>query len=715
MAITAVDSVGIVTEKVAGVTCGACGCELSVSDLNPFDVADCPRCENSLTIPGRLGQFLLLDLIGSGGMGGVYRAIDETLDRLVAVKVMLRELSEDEHLVETFRREAKAAAQLSHPHIVQVHSFGKEMGQLLIVMEFVDGRSLDTLIHEQGQLNELLVMRIGHQVSQALGAAEDIGLMHGDVKPENIMLDERMHAKLVDFGLAGFIHQTTFEGIWGTPYYIAPEKVKREEVDERADMYSLGATIYHALAGEPPFTGDNPLAVVNARLNQSPRELREVRPYLNHTVENITSRMMNPQPAGRYRTYVPLINEMRKTVDLLSAREIEAQPKDVTKTESESPAPKAVDPREDEQPWAPRPTAKTESSGRRAVKAVVYLITIAFAIVVAASIFGIKRAKQKEEGIALARQLAYHDGKAQRVVIKIESKCNKVLTMERTASAMATRATNAVHALMMQKNTVFVSSGSFWRYKDDGSDLGMTWTDNKFDDSTWKRGQARLGYGDGDEITTVNFGTNALNKYPTTYFRTAFTIDDISGLSIVKLKVLRDDGAIAYVNGTEMLRENMPSGPVGYRTYALKSQERFEKDRAISKAPFTTGTNTLAIEIHQWRPGSSDIAFDAELTARFRGASEAEADQIVDLTHQVTFDSLRLSAKTNDVEAIRSAAAALGRTSQEATDVATVKNIVVILNEHILDARHLEGEAETVFTRARAASDRIDAIQSRHR
>jgi serine/threonine protein kinase len=713
MAITAVDSVGIVTEKVAGVTCGACGCELAVSGLNPFDSADCPQCGNSLTIPGRLGQFLLLDLIGSGGMGGVYRAIDETLDRLVAVKVMLRELSVDENLVETFRREAKAAAQLSHPHIVQVHSFGKEMGQLLIVMEFVDGRSLATLIHEQGQLNELLVMRIGHQISQALGAAEDIGLMHGDVKPENIVLDERKHAKLVDFGLAGFIHQTTFEGVWGTPYYIAPEKVKREEIDERADMYSLGATLYHALSGEPPFTGDNPLAVVNARLNHSPKELREVRPYVNQTAESIVARMMSPRPAGRYRTYVPLINEMRKIVDVLSAREMESQTRDLATTESESPFPTAPDPREDEQPWAPQPRIKEERSGRHVAKAVLYLTTIAVAIVVAATVLNIKH--KKKQGNALIRQLAFHDGKAQRVLNKIESRCDKVLTSERTARGMAARVTNAVHALRMQKNAVFVSARQTWKYKDDGSDLGMAWVDNSYDDSQWKSGQAELGYGHDDETTIVEFGPDPANKYPTTYFRTTFTIDDITGLSIVKLKLLRDDGAIVYINGAEVLRENMPSGPVDHRTYAIKSKESPFRDHAISKAAFVEGKNTIAIEIHQWRPGSSDISFDAELAARFRGASETEANQIADLARQVTFDALRLSAKTNDVESIRSAAVALGKQSEKATDVATIKNIDIILNEYLSDARHLGGNAETAYTRAKAASERIEAIRSRHR
>lgn len=722
MALTAIDSFGIITEKVAGVTCGACGCELSVTDLDPFDNAKCPDCGNELTIPGRLGQFLLLDQIGSGGMGGVYRAIDETLDRLVAVKVMRGELSEDENLVDTFRREAKAAAQLSHPHIVQVHSFGKEIGQLLIVMEFVDGRGLDNLIYEQGQLNELLVMRIGYEVAQALGAAERIGLMHGDVKPENIVLDERMHAKLVDFGLAGFIHQTSFEGVWGTPYYIAPEKVRREAIDERADMYSLGATLYHALAGEPPFKGDDPLAVVNARLNEAPRQLHDVRPYVNHAVENIIARMMTTQPAGRHRTYVPLINEMRKAVDMLHAGETETRTTEPTHDTGRSPRPSIPERDGEEKPWPQHRRAEGESDGRRVTRAVFYLATIVLVIVVAGAYLNVKDRRDKESKADKVKRdrVALIDNKiksAQRTLNQINGKCDNVMSMESKIRALVGRATNAIHVLPLRSSAVFIPTGHTWKYHDDGTYPGTNWTSVTFDDTSWENGPAQLGYGEDDEATTVGYGPDAENKYPAAYFRSTFDVINAARAHNVNLKLLRDDGAIVYLNGAEVLRENMPSGLVDHRTYAVKSldEELPMRERSIPSHALVEGRNTLAVEIHQHRAGSSDLSFDARLSADFRGASKGDAEQIEDLSLVFTSNALRLANKTNEVEVIRSAVTALGNEAVGTTNFNTITTIEQALADYLADVRQVERDAQAEWTRASSASSRINSISTKHR
>jgi len=304
-------------ERIATTKCPHCGDEIDVSELAPFSHAECPHCANALVVPAKLGPFLLLDAIGEGGMGGVYRAVDQTLGRTVAIKVMLSSLGNNREFVETFKREAQAAAKLNHPHIAQIYSFGEEKGQPYIVMELVDGRGLDKLIESGKSLDQGLVMRIGLDIAEGLHEADQIDLVHGDIKPENILLDEKMNGKLVDFGIASFANQGTSDGIWGTPYYIAPEKLRRQTIDARSDIYCLGATLYHALSGRPPFEGETPIEVVKARLEHEPPFLHELRSDIDPEIERIIARMLRMDPANRYPTYTSLISDMRKVVQVL--------------------------------------------------------------------------------------------------------------------------------------------------------------------------------------------------------------------------------------------------------------------------------------------------------------------------------------------------------------------------------------------------------------
>jgi len=306
--------VGILTDKVEEVACSKCGCRIDTSQLESFVRVECPDCENIETVPAKLGAFLLLRLIGTGGMGGVYLARDETLGRNVAIKVMLKSLGEDKSFIETFKREAQAVARLNHPNIAQIYSFGKEKGQPYIVMELVSGEGLDKMLEEQTQLNQGFVLRVTYDIAMGLSAADEAGLVHGDIKPENILLDEKGHAKLVDFGLATVAHQAAEQGIWGTPYYISPEKIKRQKVDARSDIYSLGATLYHVLAGAPPFDGDTPVEVVKARLTVHPPSLRLARPDIHPLVDSMVRRMLQVEPSKRYPNYASLLGDIRKAV-----------------------------------------------------------------------------------------------------------------------------------------------------------------------------------------------------------------------------------------------------------------------------------------------------------------------------------------------------------------------------------------------------------------
>jgi hypothetical protein len=232
---------------------------------------------------------------------------------------MLKSIGENKDFVESFKREAQAVARLNHPSIVQIYSFGQEKGQPFIVMELVSGERFDKMVESQKALDQALVMRIGLDIAEGLKAADEAGLLHGDIKPENILLDDKMHAKLVDFGIASFANQGQSEGIWGTPYYIAPEKVRRQKVDCRSDIYSLGATLFHALSGHPPFEGKTPVDVVKARLQHPARELHLVRPDIDPLIEKIIARMLEGDQNRRYPTYNSLISDMRKAIQKLGA------------------------------------------------------------------------------------------------------------------------------------------------------------------------------------------------------------------------------------------------------------------------------------------------------------------------------------------------------------------------------------------------------------
>ena len=261
--------------------------------------------------PADFGHFLLEKELGHGGMGGVYLARDKMLDRKVAIKVMLKELGSDPTFVERFQREAQAAARLNHPNIAQIYSFGQEQGMPYIAMELVPGGSLDKDMEANpGTLDQVRVMRIGQQLVDALALAAEQGLVHGDVKPENVLYAEDGTAKLVDFGLAAM--QGDSNEIWGTPYYISPEKCRRQKIDFRADIYSLGGTLYHALTGQPPFEGEDANAVVRARFEGAPPKPSEVRPDLSPEVDAIIMRMLELEPAMRYPTYQSLMGDIKR-------------------------------------------------------------------------------------------------------------------------------------------------------------------------------------------------------------------------------------------------------------------------------------------------------------------------------------------------------------------------------------------------------------------
>lgn len=262
-------------------------------------------------IPG----FKLLSEIGRGGMGQVYKGIQLSLDRPVAVKVLPSRLAKNPSFVERFHREARSAGKLFHPNVVQVIEAGKSPdNHYYLVMEFVEGESVHQMLQKRGCIEEKDALRIIHQVAEALQEAHRMNIIHRDIKPSNILINDDGEAKLADFGLAreesdSSITQTG--QMMGTPYYMSPEQARGDRgVDSRADLYSLGATFYHMVTGRLPFKGDTPTIVVLKHIEEPVIPPKEHFPELSEGVNGIILRMMEKDPGRRYATPQELIEDL---------------------------------------------------------------------------------------------------------------------------------------------------------------------------------------------------------------------------------------------------------------------------------------------------------------------------------------------------------------------------------------------------------------------
>ena len=258
------------------------------------------------------GRYELHELVGSGGMSNVFRAHDRLLERSVAIKVLHEHYSADEDYVERFRREARSVAQLAHPNIVTVIDRGEEDGRQYIVFEYVEGENLKGLL-SHGALPVDEALRYGLQIAGALDFAHKRGLVHRDVKPQNVLLTEEGEPKVTDFGIARSVDvkSVTQSGtVVGTSDYIAPEQARGEQVDQRTDIYSLGVVLYELLSGEVPYSGDNFVAVAMQHLHEPVPSVLDRRRDVPVRLDLAVQRAMAKDPADRFESMEQLIDEL---------------------------------------------------------------------------------------------------------------------------------------------------------------------------------------------------------------------------------------------------------------------------------------------------------------------------------------------------------------------------------------------------------------------
>ena len=270
------------------------------------------------------GRYELKETVGTGGMSTVYCAFDTLLERNVALKILHEHYGGDEEYVERFRREARAVAQLSHPNIVTVIDRGEEDGKQFIVFELVDGENLKELVERGGPLPVRRVLELGLEVGRALAFAHAQGLIHRDVKPQNVLLDGDGRAKVTDFGIVrslDAVGQTETGTVLGTSHYIAPEQARGERVDAQTDVYSFGVVLHELLTGEVPYTGENFLSVAMKHVNDPVPSVLDTRPDAPIRLATLIERCLAKEPADRPASMDEVVAELEAVQAELDARE----------------------------------------------------------------------------------------------------------------------------------------------------------------------------------------------------------------------------------------------------------------------------------------------------------------------------------------------------------------------------------------------------------
>ncbi len=312
--------------------CPVCGKQNSLPVDSALDTFTCDGCGQTSPVDASAGHkpapdYLvgevisdckIVEKVGEGGFGSVYRATDQNLQRTVALKVMLQSLTTNQEFVQKFIREAVTAAQLNHPNIVSIHKVGRDerRGLHYLIMEFVEGRTLTDLVKEKGVLKVEEAVPIMLQTCDALATAHEHNIVHRDIKPENLMLDANGVVKITDFGLAkSLAGDAKTTKVMGTPHYMSPEQFEGKAVDGRSDIYSLGVTFYYLLSKERPYEGQNTVQIIYAILTQQPRALTELNKDVHPDIWTTIQKMIAKKAEDRYQTLRDTITDLRRFTD----------------------------------------------------------------------------------------------------------------------------------------------------------------------------------------------------------------------------------------------------------------------------------------------------------------------------------------------------------------------------------------------------------------
>jgi len=287
------------------------------------------------------GRYEVIEELGRGGMGRVYKVFDQKIKEIVALKLIHPEISVNEKAIDRFRNELKFARKVSHRNVCRMHDLGEEGYMHFITMEYVDGENLKGFIKRAGQLTPGKAVSVAKQVCEGLAEAHRLGLVHRDLKPQNIMIDREGNARIMDFGIARFVEAEGLTGsgvMIGTPEYMSPEQAEVKEVDKRADIYSLGIILYEMLTGKVPFEGETPLTIIIKHKSERAKDPRELNPHLPEEMTRLIFKCLEKERQKRYQSAedlfkdLTLIEQGLPTTERVIARKAAAAKKEITVT-----------------------------------------------------------------------------------------------------------------------------------------------------------------------------------------------------------------------------------------------------------------------------------------------------------------------------------------------------------------------------------------------
>ncbi len=260
------------------------------------------------------GRYQIIEELGKGGMGKVYKVLDKEINTKVALKLILPEITEDKKTIERFRNELKTARDISHKNVCRMYDLNKEKGTYYITMEYVSGGDLKTFIRRAAPLSTARALSIGRQICEGLSEAHKIGIVHRDLKPNNIMIDDNGNARIMDFGIARSVKGKSITGsgiMIGTPEYMSPEQAEGKDVDHRSDIYSLGVILYEMVTGQLPFQGDTPLSIAMKHKGEAPKDPMELNPQIPKDFSRVILKCLEKAKEHRFQK----VDEVLKDIE----------------------------------------------------------------------------------------------------------------------------------------------------------------------------------------------------------------------------------------------------------------------------------------------------------------------------------------------------------------------------------------------------------------